>query len=437
MQVRLTAEFVRQVTTAAPPIRDTTYFDTDLRRFALRVMPPKRAGEQWPAWYFVRYTPRGGGAERRLKCGDPRTMDLAKARVAARALLGAADGGGDPAAVADANRAAWTVSEAWERFQVSPEFAKCMARTQEEKAATMRLHVLRHVGSTKLANINVPAVRRLHRAVEADQRTNTRERRLGGPGAARQAVRALSGLLSWCVGEGRLDRNPIIGSLRLAGGGERSTVLSTTQQYSSLFTTMDRMVDEGRLRPIVRAFVILVSATGLRRDEARTLQWGDIDLGARRIRLRRPKGVKLQRSGIDHETVSLPPIAAAALVAIRRDDAADTAQVFVPVRGRLIAVDRDFRRITREAGLPGDLVIHSLRHSIGTAAIVAGLSTAETKAMLRHRNISTTQRYVHLAEASRSRFQDRAIAHLMPGPVDADDDHPKTLVVVTQRRAGP
>ena len=50
MQVRLTAEFVRQVTAAGPPIRDTTYFDTDMRRFALRVLPPKRAGEQWPAW---------------------------------------------------------------------------------------------------------------------------------------------------------------------------------------------------------------------------------------------------------------------------------------------------------------------------------------------------------------------------------------------------
>ena len=64
-------------------------------------------------------------------------------------------------------------------------------------------------------------------------------------------------------------------------------------------------------------------------------------------------------------------------------------------------------------------MLHSLRHSIGTAGIVAGMSTAEIQSMLRHRNIATTQRYVHLAEASQSRLQDRASDHLM-GAVRAD-----------------
>jgi hypothetical protein len=34
--------------------------------------------------------------------------------------------------------------------------------------------------------------------------------------------------------------------------------------------------------------------------------------------------------------------------------------------------------------------------------------------MLRHRNITVTQRYVHLAEASVSRLQDRAIGGMIP-----------------------
>ena len=75
-------------------------------------------------------------------------------------------------------------------------------------------------------------------------------------------------------------------------------------------------MSEGRLRADVRALVTLIAATGMRRNEARTLRWGDIDLGQRRITLRNPKGAKLARKGAATETESLPPIAAAALAAI-------------------------------------------------------------------------------------------------------------------------
>ena len=73
------------------------------------------------------------------------------------------------------------------------------------------------------------------------------------------------------VGEGQLDRNPIIGLVRLDGGGERTTILDQPEQYTRLFETMDGMVAGGELRPAVRAFVMLLAATGMRRNEARTL----------------------------------------------------------------------------------------------------------------------------------------------------------------------
>ena len=59
-------------------------------------------------------------------------------------------------------------------------------------------------------------------------------------------------------------------SPRLDGDGERQTILDQPEQYARLFETMDKMVAEGRLRAIVRAFVVLVAATGMRRNEART-----------------------------------------------------------------------------------------------------------------------------------------------------------------------
>ena len=110
--------------------------------------------------------------------------------------------------------------------------------------------------------------------------------------------------MTWAVGEGRLDRNPVIGGLRLDGDGERTTILDQPEQYARLFETMDKMVAEGRLRAIVRAFVVLLAATGMRRNEARTLRWGDVDLTRRRVTLRNPKGAKLARRGATTETVS-------------------------------------------------------------------------------------------------------------------------------------
>jgi integrase len=406
MQAKLTAALVRRLTETDPPTRDRSYFDTQVPRLVLRVKPSKRAGEQWAALYFARYT-APGDAERRIKVGDPRTMTLAAARAAAKALLAKVDSAGDAPADPAAERTAWTVGEAWAEYEASGEFAKRTPGGRIGDNATARLHVLHRISTVKLADIDVPAVRQLHEAVDGDKRQNARKRRLGGAGAARRAVHVLSSLLTWAVGEGRLDRNPIIGGLRLASGGERTTILDQPEQYARLFETMDRMVAEGRLRAIVRTFVVLLAATGLRRDEARTLRWGDVDLAARRITLRNPDRIRSARRGAATEIVSLPPIAAAVLAAIRPDNADPVNSIFVPAQGKLISVNSDWNRIQNEAELPAGLVMHSLRHSIGAAGIAAGMSIAEIKSMLRHRSITSTQRYVRLAEASRLRLRDR------------------------------
>jgi integrase len=411
-----------------PPGKDTTVFDIVLPRFALRAKPPRKPGGPWSSWYFIRYTTKDG-SERRVKVGSPVTMSLDEARAAARRMLARVDQGGDPAAEADVERAAWTLRQAWEAYANSAEAARKTPKTRTEDSRVAANHVLPRLGAVKLHDLDVPAVKRFHRAVESDTRTNTRKRRLGGPGAARKAVRLLSAVLSWAVGEGHLSRNPIIGQLRLSGDNHRTTILDQPEQYRRLFGTMDAMVADGRLRPSIRALVTLIAATGMRRNEARTLRWRDVDLTARRIALHGTKGAKLARGGPTTETVSVPPIAVAALAAIRPDDAADADMVFPPSFGALISCDRDFRAICQEADLPSGLVLHSLRHSIGTAGIVAGLSTAEVGKMLRHRNIAITARYIHLAESSQSRLQDRATAHLMPNDDAAAD------AVIPGRRA--
>jgi integrase len=154
----------------------------------------------------------------------------------------------------------------------------------------------------------------------------------------------------------------------------------------------------------------------MRRGELQGLSWGQVDLSQRRITLTASKGAKLARRGVRTETISVPPLAAVALAEIRPKDAADDERVFLPRQGEVLEVNRSWRRVRAEADLPGDLTLHGLRHSIGTTAVLSGLSAPEVQALLRHRNITTSARYVHLAEATRSRLQDRATAHLVPEP---------------------
>jgi integrase len=409
---RLTSRYVRELADEILPQRDTDYSDIVLPRFGLRVKPPTAPGKPWSASYYVRYV--ADGVPRRHTIGDARTMDLDAARRAARAQLAIVDTGGDPVRNKATARAAWTVRRLSDAYLASSEFLRKTEKTRGTDRATITNQITHHLGREKLEAVDVPMVRRLIRKVETDSRLNARHRRLGGAGAARKAVRVLSAMLTWAVGEGQLARNPIIGNLRLDGDGMRETVITKPEDYARLLAVMDQLVGDGLLRPQSRSFIVTAAATGLRRSELQRLTWGQVDLAERRITLHESKGARLARSGPKTERVSLPPIAAAALQQIRPEAAESDEPVFRPQRGERIAINRDWNKIRDAAGLPKTLVLHSLRHSIGTAGILAGMSTAEVSRLLRHRNLAVTGRYVHLAD--QVRLQDRATAHLFPEP---------------------
>jgi integrase len=428
MQDKWTIELFRRFADRDPPSRDESIFDTVVQRVAIRRKPATQAGGRWPTWAFIRYT-APDGSERRMKCGDPRTMGPDEIRKRAKALLAIVDAGGDPARDQRNLRAAWTVAQAAEAYLGSAEFAKKTRKVRSGDTSTINNHIVHRLAGEKLSSIDVPMVKRLLRAVEGDTRLNARKRKLGGPGAARKVARTLSSLLTWAVGEGHLPRNPIIGNLRLNGDGSRDTVLDRREQYAALFAAMAALVEDGELRQQSQVFITVKACTGMRRGELQHLRWGQVDLVGRRITLTLTKGGRLARSGPKVETISLPELAAAALMSIRPERPAPEDQVFVPLQGDVIEINRDWLKVRAKAGLPEELTLHGLRHSAGTVAIIAGLSTAEVQKLLRHRNISTTAKYIHLAEASRSRLQDRAMAGVLPtGPATQDGQ--------TLRRAG-
>jgi len=61
----------------------------------------------------------------------------------------------------------------------------------------------------------------------------------------------------------------------------------------------------------------------------------------------------------------------------------------------LIGLPKIWKRIKEKAGLK-DVRVHDLRHSFASSAAQAGLSLPFIGALLGHREVATTNRYVHL-----------------------------------------
>lgn len=102
------------------------------------------------------------------------------------------------------------------------------------------------------------------------------------------------------------------------------------------------------------AFVKFVLLAGVRNSEACRLRWSDLDLDRGLATLTTPKGGK---------TVTIP--------------------------------------ISKAAGLPDDFRLHGLRHHFASALVSNGVDLAVVKKeLLTHKDISTTQRYAHLAPSA-------------------------------------
>lgn len=425
MQDRITASLVRKLL-ADPPAKDTTVFDTVMQRFAFRVKPSRRSGGRPTAWFFVRYT-APNGVEKRVKVGNPASMTTVdEVRQNARATLAVVDGGRDPQAEQKAARAIPTITEVVDAYLKSPEFSRKAQKVQANDRARLHAHIVHRIGSEKVDAVTPAVARRVCRQITDDTRVNKRKRRLGGPGAARKALLLLTATLGWAKDQRIIEALPFnLRDLKLAGDGSRDAVITSADEYTRLFTCMATMVADGSLRADVHAFFVLVASTGLRRGEAQGLLWGQVNLERRQITLTNTKGAKLARvrgrSQSRTEIVGLPPVAAAALAGIMPEAPGADMLVFAPAQGKQLSVNRDWIAVRKAAGLPDDLTLHGLRHSVGTVGAIAGMSMPELQALLRHKQPGTTARYIHMAQMAGG-LADKAMCGVLPAVVTPSAD---------------
>jgi integrase len=142
-----------------------------------------------------------------------------------------------------------------------------------------------------------------------------------------------------------------------------------------------------------RNFYALILETGLRFGEAYALRWDQVDWENRRLILEKSE----KRS-----EGSYLPLSDAALAVLRDQQRYTGGKVFVFSVSRRNLV-RALGRAKSRVALPGAELVNAknLRHLFATRWYAMTRDLVLVQRLLRHRTITTTQRYVHMVTASR------------------------------------
>jgi integrase/recombinase XerD len=212
------------------------------------------------------------------------------------------------------------------------------------------------------------------------------------------AIRMLHRYLS-IEGERRDDPAADLEGVRVPAGIPKPL---TEAQVTSL---IDAVVVTEPIHRRDLALIELLYATGARISEAVGLSIGEIDLGARLVRLY-GKGSKERIVPFGSTAASalddwFSPSGRAAMVPDQWRSRGDAEAVFLNTRGGRLSRQAAWAVIKRygvRAGVGGELSPHVLRHSCATHLLDHGADLRVVQEMLGHASISTTQIYTKVSQ---------------------------------------
>src|SRR5262249_11909060 len=152
----------------------------------------------------------------------------------------------------------------------------------------------------------------------------------------------------------------------------------------------------------------IIAVTGARRSEITKLRWRHVDL-KRGLLVLPPVMHKTGRKTGKPRTIALPAFAQDIIA--RQPQGEPDNFVFASSKdGAPITLAAQWRKVRAEAGLPENFGLHGLRHSLATLLAVGGAQAPEIMTSLGHRQLSTTQKYLHFADRARAALAERAAA---------------------------
>jgi site-specific recombinase XerD len=217
-------------------------------------------------------------------------------------------------------------------------------------------------------------------------------------GSQARTVAALKGFFRFLVENEYLERDPAL-------------VLRTPKKREALPDILDRRELAGLLAATERADVwkrqfpgkrerdrlllALFAYAGLRRSELLGLDWADVDLDRRLLKIRKAKGGR-QRVVPIHP--ALEPLFVDYL-RVRAQDAEPA--LFIGVHGRRLSqtiMAQTFRRYALAAGVTNRKKVtpHTLRHVFASELLSAGANLRQIQELLGHKHLDSTQRYTRV-----------------------------------------
>jgi integrase len=367
-----------------PRERDVFVWDTALKGFGVRVYPSgtRKFLVQW----------KRGGRTRRLVLGSFPLMKVEVARAKALDALARIERGEDPAQERDLRKADITVAELVDLY-LTEGAGHLKPSTRETYSSVFRRHVVPLIGTSKLRSLKPAVVAKLiddisngrtAGRVEGEAKKRGRVIVRGGRGIAARTREYLGVVCTWAVRRGLLEVNPCQGVRKPRT--RRTERYLTTGEFQRLGAALAAMEAEGA-NPYFVAAVRLLALTGCRKSEITTLGWSQVDLGAGVLRLADSK--------TGPRVVPLSPPAVALLVGITRTE---RPHVFPSIRGEgpIVGLRKFWLELCRRAGIEG-ATLHTLRHSLASAAVAGGASLYLVGKALGHAQSATTERYAHLA----------------------------------------
>ncbi|MCH9648605.1 MAG: tyrosine recombinase XerC [Deltaproteobacteria bacterium] len=221
-------------------------------------------------------------------------------------------------------------------------------------------------------------------------------RRKLAPSSQGRALSAVRSLFGFACREGYLAANPAT----QVRAPKQPKTLPPELRPGEIENLLEGAAGESELRVRDRAILELLYATGLRVSELVSLEWGDLDLEERSLRVI-GKGQKER----------MVPFGRQAQVALRlwleewegvrsKDRQKGTDEpIFLHHRGGRLSsrsVRRILDRAAEQAALARGVHPHAIRHSFATHLLENGADLRTIQELLGHSSLSTTQRYTHL-----------------------------------------
>lgn len=225
---------------------------------------------------------------------------------------------------------------------------------------------------------------------KTDVKTKLRGRAIvrGDKATAARTLGLLGGIFSYAVESGFLDRNPTHGVKRFPD--KKNERFLSPVEIKLAGDILSQAKSDGINDKAIDIIRLLIF-TGARRGEIQSLQWKEVDLERKMLLLDDSKaGQKIIR-------LSNPALA----ILTQRQSTAGKAEGYVfPASegdGAYTATSRIWSKLRAGTALE-DVRLHDMRHSFASLAIAQGTSLAIIGKLLGHANVSTTQRYAHLAD---------------------------------------